>query len=119
MEFDRSGSTIFRVRLNAKEQKAFDMEARRMLAEHTRKHELEIEAIVIRQLRRLTGWGETRLKRFYDDFAPELMKLCDYYEMDEVEAPWLCTQELLKEGYDIEAWHRERYPNEKYTVETR
>ena len=34
MEFDRSGSTIFRVRLNAKEQKAFDTEARRILAEH-------------------------------------------------------------------------------------
>ena len=87
------------------------------MAEHTRKHELEIEAIVIRCLRRQTGWGETRLKRFYMDFGPELMKLCDHYEMPEVEAPWLCTQELLKEGFDIEAWHKERYPNERYEID--
>lgn len=116
MQFIRSGKYITDVRLTAKEQKAFDMKARRMLAEHSRKHELEIEAIVIRELRRLTGWGETRLKRFYMDFGPDLMKLCDHYEMEEVEAPWLCTQELKKEGFDIEAWHRERYPNEKWEV---
>lgn len=116
MEFMRSGKYIYDVKLNAKEQKAFDMFSRRRLAEHTRQHELEIEAIVIRELRRLTGWGETRLKRFYMDFGPDLMKLCDHYEMEEVEAPWLCLNELKKEGFDIEAWHRERYPNEKYEV---
>lgn len=116
MEFMRSGKYIYDVKLNAKEQKAFDMFSRRRLAEHTRQHELEIEAMVIRELRRLTGWGETRLKRFYMDFGPDLMKLCDHYEMEEVEAPWLCLNELKKEGFDIEAWHRERYPNEKYEI---
>lgn len=116
MQFIRSGKYITDVRLTAKEEKAFDMFSRRRLAEHTRKHELEIEAIVIRELRRLTGWGETKLKRFYMDFGPDLMKLCDHYEMEEVEAPWLCQNELKKEGFDIEAWHRERYPNEKYEV---
>ncbi len=113
----KSGKTIYGAELTAAEKKALDMEARRALAEHTRKHELEIEAIVIRQIRRITGWGETRLKRFYMEFGPELMKLCNHYEMDDVEAPWLCTQELLKEGFDIEAWHREAYPNEKYEVD--
>ena len=112
----KSGKHIYGVEFTAAEKKALDMEARRVLAEHTRKHELEIEAIVIRQLRRLTGWGETRLKRFYDDFAPEMMKLCAYYEAEEVDAPWLCTQELLTEGFDIEAWHRDAYPNEKHEV---
>ena len=116
MEFKRSGKYIYDVTLNAKEEKAFDMYSRRRLADHTRKHELEIEALVIRQLRQLTGWGETRLKRFYMDFAPALMQLCDHYEMDQVDAPWLCTQDLLKEGFDIEDWHREAYPNEKYEV---
>lgn len=116
MEFDRSGSTIFRVRLNAKEQKAFDTEARRILAEHTRKHELEIEAMVMRQVRRKTKWGKTKLKDFYMDFVPEIMALVKRYEMDEVDMPWLCTQEMKEEGFDIEAWHREAYPNEKYEV---
>jgi hypothetical protein len=116
MFFKKSGKTIYGVELTADEKKALDMEARRALAEHTRKHELEIEAIVIWQLRQLTGWGETRLKRFYDDFAPALMQLCDHYEMAEVEAPWLCTNMLKVAGFDIEAWHREAYPNEKYIV---
>lgn len=110
----KSGKTIFGATLTAAERKALDMEARRILAEYTRQHELEIEAMVIRQLRRLTGWGETRLKRFYDEFTPELMKLCEHYEMPEADAPWLCTKELKDEGFDIEAWHRERYPNERY-----
>lgn len=112
----KSGKTIFGAELTAAERKALDMEARRSLAEHTRKHELEIEAIVIRQIRRLTGWGGIKLKRFYMDFAPELNKLCEHYEMPEVDAPWLCMMELKREGFDIEAWHREAYPNEKYTI---
>lgn len=116
MTVKKTGKTIYGAELTAAERKALDMEARRALAEHTRKHELEIEAMVIRQLRRITGWGETRLKRFYMQFGPELMKLCDRYEMPEDDAPWLCTNELLKEGYDIEAWHREAYPNERYEV---
>ena len=113
----KSGKTVYGAILTAEEKKALDMEARRALAEHTRQHELEIEAIVIRQLRRLTGWGETRLKRFYMEFAPALYSLVDRYEMDDVDAPWLCTQELKEEGFDIEAWHREAYPNARYTVD--
>ena len=112
----KSGKTVYGAILTAEEKKALDMEARRALAEHTRQHELEIEAIVIRQLRRLTGWGGIKLKRFYMDFAPELKNLCTHYEMPEVDAPWLCKQELLKEGFDIEAWHREAYPNEQFVV---
>lgn len=111
----KSGKTIFGLDMNAAERKALDMEARRAVAEYTRMVELEIEALVIRQIRRLTGWGGIKLKRFYVDFAPELKKLCDHYEMPEVDAPWLCLMELKKEGFDIEAWHREVYPNEKFT----
>lgn len=114
----KSGKTIYGAELTAAEEKALDMEVRRRLAEYTRKHDLEIEATVIRQLRRLTGWGETRLKRFYGEFDKELYKLVDRYEMKDDDAPWLCTNELLKEGFDIEAWHREVHPNEKYSVGT-
>ena len=116
MEFDKSGSTIIRVRLTANEKRALDEEIKRSLAEYTRKHELEVEAIVMRQLRRLTGWGETRLKRFYMDFAPAMKELVDRYEMTSADEAWLCTRELKEEGFDIEAWHREAYPNEKFVV---
>lgn len=116
MQFDRAGKIIFRVKLTSAEQKALDEEvdrqARAYYAEFARKHEIEVEAIVMRQLKRLTGWGETRLKRFYDDFTPELDKLVEYYEMGDDDAAWLCTRELLAEGIDIEKWHKEKYPND-------
>ncbi len=117
MIIKKSGSTIFGADFTAAERKAIDMESRRILAEHTRKHELEIEAMVMRQVRRRTGWGKTKLKQFYMDFAPDIMALVKRYEMDEVDMPWLCTQELKEEGFDIEAWHREAYPNERYVVD--
>ena len=113
----KSGKTIYGAALTAEEKKALDMEARRALAEHTRKHELEIEAMVMRQVRRKTKWGKTKLKDFYMDFVPDIMTLVNRYEMDEVDMPWLCTQELKEEGFDIETWHREAYPNEKYVVD--
>lgn len=116
MEFDRSGSTIFRVRLTANERKALDSEIKRAMAEYTRAHEIEIEALMIRQLRRFTGWGGTKLKRFFMEYAPALKELVDHYEMSESDAPWLCIEELKAEGFDIKAWHNEAYPNEKYIV---
>lgn len=117
MYFKRSGGRIYDVELTAAERKAFDMTARRKLAEHTRAHTLEIEAIVMRQIRRKTGWGAVRLKRFFDGFDDELYELIERYDMDELDAPWLCTRELKEEGFDIEQWHRERHPNEKYSIE--
>ena len=116
MRIKKSGGQIYGADLTANERKALNMEARRALAEHTRQHQLEIEALVIRNLRRVTGWGETRLKRFYDSFDMGLDELVKTYEMDEVDTPWLCMRELKEEGFDIEQWHRERYPNEKFEV---
>ena len=54
MTVKKSGKTIYGAELTAAERKALDMEARRALAEHTRKHELEIEAMIMRQVRRKT-----------------------------------------------------------------
>ena len=115
----KSGGQIFGARLTSAEKKALDMEARRSLAEYTRKHELEIEATVLWQIKRLTDWDEGLLKAFYQDFDDELMRLINHYEMDSEDAQWLCTKKLLDEGIDIEKWHREKYPNEKYEVKYR
>lgn len=116
MQVLKSGKHIIGAKLTAAERKALDMEARRQLAEYTRKHELEIEALVIWQLRQITGWGETRLKRFYDEFDIALDKMIEYYEMGEDDAQWLCTKKLKDEGIDLETWRREKYPNLKYEV---
>ena len=114
----KSGKSVFGADLTADERKALEIEARRQLAEYTRKHVLEIESMIIRQVRRRTGWGALRLKRFYESFDEDIYDLINRYEMRDVDAPWLCTMELMEEGFDIEAWHRELHPNEKYTVES-
>ena len=112
----KSGKTIYGARLNAAEQKALDMEARRSLAEYTRKHEVEMEATVLWQIKQLTDWDESQLKAFYREFDITLDKLIEYYEMGEDDAQWLCTKKLKDDGIDIEAWRREKYPNIKYEV---
>lgn len=116
MEVMKSNGYVYGAKLTAAERKALDMEARRALAEHTRRYDLEIEAVVIRELRRATGWGEIRLKRFYDNIDTSIKSLIERYEAESVDAPWLCTAELKNEGLDIEKWHREKYPNEQYNV---
>lgn len=116
MRVKKAGGQIYGADLNAAERKALDMECRRMLAEHTRLHEIEMDAIIIRQLRRMTGWDEAELKSFYQGFNVELNKLLKHYEMDDDDAPWLCTYELKKEGIDIEQWRRETCPNERHDI---
>ena len=116
MEVLKSGKYIMGARFTAAEKKALDMETRRQFAEYARKHELEMEALVIWQLRQIMGWGETRLKRFYDQFDIALDRLIEHYEAGSDDVQWLCTKKLKDEGIDLEAWRREKYPNLKYEV---
>lgn len=122
MQVLKSGKYIIGTKLTAAEQKALDMTTRRQLAEYTRKHELEIEATVIWQIRRIleeelgSEVDVGLLKRLYDGLDVELNKLIEHYEMGIDDAQWLCTKKLKDEGIDIEAWRREKYPNLKYEV---
>ena len=115
----KAGGHVYGADLTAAERKALDMEAKRALAEYTRKHELEIEATVLWQVKQLTDWDEGLLKPFYQDFDIALTKLIEWYEMGSDDAQWLCTKRLLDEGIDIEQWRREKYPNEKYEVKNK
>ena len=116
MRIKRSAGHAYGAELTKAEQRALDMEIRRQLSEYTRKHIVEFEATVIRNLRRATDWDESQLRAFYDKFDDDLQALVKHYEMGQDDLQWLCTRELKQEGIDIEQWHRERYPNEKYEV---
>lgn len=116
MRVKKAGGYIYGADLTAAERKALEMESKRMLAEYTRLHEIEMDAIIIRQLKRMTGWDESQLKTFYQDFNIELDRLLRHYEMGEDDAAWLCTRELKLEGIDIEQWRREVCPNERHDI---
>ena len=107
--FKRSGKDIFGVTLNNKEQAALEKECLRQEAEYTRKYEVEIEALVLRQLHHRLGFGEKRLKEFYDTFASDLEEMVKHYELGESDQAWLATKQLKDKGFDIEKWHKEKY----------
>lgn len=102
---------IFGARLNAAEQKAMDIEIKKQLAEWTKKHENEIEAMVLWQLHEEFGFGHERLKRFHDKFSENMDNLVERYMIDDDDQAWLCTHKLNNYGINIEKWNDEECSN--------
>ena len=69
MKVKKSGKRVFGAVISAAEKKAMDMEIQRQLAEYDRKHIREIDALVLWELREQLGFGNKRLKKFYDNFS--------------------------------------------------
>lgn len=107
--FKKVGKDIFGTTLNKKEQEALTKECLRQQAEFTRKYEVEIESLVLYQLHNRLGFGEKRLKEFYDSFDTDLEALINHYELGEADTAWLTTKKLKDRGFDIEKWHKEKY----------
>jgi|GEM_PF-620222 hypothetical protein len=103
--------------LNAKERDAMDRavreEAMAALAEYDRKHVREVDAIILLELRRLTGFGYDRLKRFYFGFGAGINALLERYELPQEDDVWLATRQLREIGIDLDAWEREREEAER------
>lgn len=94
-------------RITAADKKIIDIEIKSQLAEYDKKHTQEIEALVLWVLHEQYGFGEKRLKRFYDSFDNEIAALLKRYEMDENDDVWLCTRKLKDAGIDISKWSKE------------
>lgn len=112
MQIKRSGKHIFGADLTAAEKKAMNIEIAKQLAEFTRKHQVEIECIFLREMRHKYGHGAVRLRRDFDDFSNDLDELIARYELGEEDKLWLAQQQLKAEGFDVEQWHREKYGDE-------
>ncbi len=113
MWFKKSGRQIFGVELTAAEQKAVDREIEKQLAEATRKHNLEIVAMTLLTLHEEFGFGETRLKRFFDRYDKVVDGLIQRYLLEEDDAPWIAAHKLKEKGIDIEAWYAESEASRK------
>ena len=104
----RSGT----LRLNPEVREAMENEAERMakeaIAEMNRENEEEIDAMILYILHEEFGFGEKRLKRFYDRFSAGLRELGERYDMNEYDDRlWLCRRELKEAGIDISKWKGE------------
>lgn len=110
MFFNKNGGRIFGVQFTKKEQEAIDREIRVQCAAFEDGHDREFDAIVLWLLHEKFGFGEMRLRRFYDLYSSEVSALLDRYKMEKSDAVWLCTQKLKEYGIDIEAWEKESGP---------
>ena len=93
--------------LTSAEKKAMELEIRRQIADWDERNTNEIDAMVLWVLMNEFGWGEVRLRRFHDAFAPALKKLVAHYRMEQEDMSWLCTQKLLDKDIDIAQWNKE------------
>lgn len=88
---------------------AMEAEAERMakeaIDEMNRQNEKEIDAMILYILHTEFGFGEKRLKRFYDRFSLGLKELGERYQMNSFDDKiWLCQRKLQEEGIDISKW---------------
>lgn len=108
MYIKKSSGKIVGATMTAAERKALDIEVKRQLAEYTKKHATEIDAMFLWYLHKDFGFGVKRLKQVFTGFHPRIMELCDRYEMhEEGDTVWLCTQMLKEMGVDLEEWLKE------------
>lgn len=75
--------------------------------EWDKKHEDEIDALILWELRTQLGFGKTRLKRFYKNFSRAYEELRKRYECEDEDAIWVCQQKLREIGVDIRKWRKE------------
>ncbi len=108
MRVKKSLGRVYGAELTAAERKAMNIEIEKQLAEYTRKHQAEFDALVLWELHIQLGWGEKRLRKFFDAFGGAVNALVKRYEMEDEDDVWLCTQKLKEMGVDIEQWEREK-----------
>lgn len=104
----KSGGKVIGGHLTRAEKKAMDIEIAKETAEWNDANMFEIDAIVLWWVRRRLGFGEKRLKEFYQDFQTDIRELQSRYELHDGESsPFVMTKLLLDEGFDIKAWAEE------------
>lgn len=108
MYIRKSGGKIFGASLTASEKKALDIEIKRQLADYDKKHELELDALVLWTLHEQFGFGQERLRRFYNSFGDSINRLIEHYELDDSDKIWICTEKLKDYGINLEDWAKER-----------
>ena len=61
-------------------------------------------AVILYTLRETFGFGEKRLKQFYDSYIPHCEALKKHYELSDEDMPFACRLKLKEDGIDIEKW---------------
>ena len=107
MNFKKYNGKIFGVQLNKNEQRALDQEINRQIIENDRRFDMDKESSILWALHTQFGFGPKRLKKAWELFYTETVKLREYYQMGPEDAAWLARHKLKEIGCDIEEWYKE------------
>ncbi len=102
MHVKKAGGRVYGADLTAAERRGMNLEIERQLAEHTRKHAVELEAMVLWVLHEQFGFGISRMQQFSENFEPLMVELITRYDMPDTDRAWLCTQKLKEYGVDLD-----------------
>ena len=94
--------------LTPAQRKAMNREINAQILESDRAYKLDMDAAVLYSLHETFGFGEKRLRKFFDAFSVQHQSLREHYQLDDDTNTWRCRR-LLKErvGVDVEAWEKE------------
>ncbi|MDE6019772.1 MAG: hypothetical protein K2H01_02065 [Ruminococcus sp.] len=104
----KSKGKVYGAEMTAAEKKAISIEVQRQFADFEAKHLNELDATILWHLHEEFGFGQKRLKRFYETFRPNIVALLERYAMEDSDTVWLCTYKLKQYGIDIEEWNKQR-----------
>lgn len=105
MVVKKAGGKIYGAVLTSAEKKAMNMEIERQLAEYTRKHEVELNAMILYVLHEQLGFGEQRLRKFFMTGSRWRLTHWSNTTRWTMKTPsGLCTRKLLDMGIDVEKW---------------
>ena len=109
----RSGTLVMSPETRAAMEAEAERMAREAIDEMNRRNEEELDAMILYILHEEFGFGEKRLRRFYDRFSQGLRELGERYSMEEYdERIWLCQRKLRDAGIDISKWKGESHEGE-------
>lgn len=83
MNFKKYNGKIFGVQLNKNEQRALDQEINRQIIENDRRFDMDKESSILWMLHVHFGFGPKRLKKAWELFYSETVKLREYYQMEQ------------------------------------
>ncbi len=107
MMINRSGSKIFGMHMSKAEKQALDIEIRKSIIENEMRYRTELDAAILYFLHEEYGFGEKRLRQFWDGFNKLHDELVERYLVEDYEAAWVCKEKLKNIGIDIDEWERE------------
>ena len=107
MEMHKNKRGHTKVKFTAAEQAAMNKEIEDQLLDFVAKNLLEIEALMMVQLREQLGFGKKRLKRFYTGFSPSIYDFM-VSRIKEGGDNKSCVERLGDYGCSLEDWALER-----------